>query len=147
MKKIILLILGCSIFLIFCTKKSNKDRAVAVVKSQYNSSSQKLTFDKASLDSLYDISPQQYEDSIKRGNELDSILAVLENQIEHLDQKESDSVGLISAKLTKERYQLLEFDKRKPRFIGWRLSGVKTNKVKSEILSFKFDKEITQIVP
>jgi uncharacterized protein YxeA len=129
-----------------CGKKTDKDRAIALVESKYENSNQKLDFDGASLDSLYNISPSAYADSIKKGNELDVTLAALESEIEHLSQVESDSVGLISAKLTKERYRLLELVKTKPEFIGWKLSGVKPEDAKSGELSFKFDKRITKIV-
>jgi hypothetical protein len=98
------------------------------------------------LDSLYNISPRAYADSVKKGNELDVTLAALESQIEHLGQAESDSVGLISAKLTKERYRLLELAKTKPIFVGWKLSAVKSEDGKSEEFSFKFDKAITKVV-
>ncbi|WP_029279777.1 hypothetical protein [Pedobacter borealis] len=130
-----------------CGKKTDKDRAIALVEAKYENSNQKLDFDNSHLDSLYNISPKAYTDSIKRGNELDDTLAALESQIEHLSQAESDSVGLISAKLTKERYRLLEIAKTKPAFIGWTLSGVAVEGAKPEVLSFKFDKNITKIVP
>ncbi|RLJ77398.1 hypothetical protein [Pedobacter alluvionis] len=74
-------------------------------------------------------------------------MAQLESEIEHLSQAESDSVGLISARLTKERYHLLELAKTKPEFIGWKLSGVAVEGDRSGILSFNFDKGITKIVP
>jgi uncharacterized protein YxeA len=129
-----------------CGKKTDKDRAIALVESKYENSNQKLDFDGASLDSLYNISPSAYADSIKKGNELDVTLAALEGEIEHLSQVESDSVGLISAKLTKERYRLLDLAKTKPAFIGWKLSGVKIENAKSKAKSFNFDKGITKIV-
>jgi hypothetical protein len=130
-----------------CSKKTDKDRAIALVEAKYESSNQKLDFDSSKLDSLYNISPRAYVDSVKKGNELDDTLAVLESQIEHLSQAESDSVGLISAKLTKERYRLLDFAKTKPAFIGWQLSNVVVEGEKADTLSFNFDKEITKIVP
>jgi len=130
-----------------CGKQSDKDRAIGLVESKYKDSDQKLEFDVAVLDSLYNISPQAYADSIKKGNELDSTLAVLESEIEHFSQAESDSVGLISAKLTKERYRLLDLAKIKPQFIGWKLSGVKAKGPKPDVLTFNFDKGITKIVP
>ncbi len=129
-----------------CKKETDKERAIAIVESQYERKDQQLDFDQATLDSLYTISPKAYADSILKGNELDSILAVLESQIEHFNQQESDSVGLISAELTKQRYRLLDLAKTKPRFIGWKLSGVKVEGLKSEVLSFNFDKAITRIV-
>ncbi|WP_231425938.1 hypothetical protein [Pedobacter sp. Leaf250] len=135
-----------TLLIVSCTKKTNKDRAIDLVKSKYESSDQKLNFEAANLDSLYNISPKAYADSAKRGFELDSTLAVLESEIEHLPQQESDSVGLVSAALTKRRYQLLELAKTKPQFLGWKLSGVKIEGVKRETISFNFDKEITEIV-
>ncbi|WP_406825205.1 hypothetical protein [Pedobacter sp. KACC 23697] len=129
-----------------CGKKTDKDRAIALVESKYETSNRDLDFDGAILDSLYNISPQAYVDSLKKGEELDVTLAELESQIEHLSQAESDSVGLISAKLTKERYRLLDLKKIKPKFIGWKLSGVKLKDGKSEELSFKFDQGITKVV-
>jgi len=129
-----------------CSKKSSKDRAIEIVESKYEHSNQKLNFDGAKLDSLYTVSPKAYADSISKGQELDSILAVLETEIEHLPQAESDSVGLVSAALTKRRYRLLELVKTKPQFIGWTLSGVKIKDVKRETLSFNFDEAITEIV-
>jgi hypothetical protein len=130
-----------------CGKKTDKDRAIALVESKYENSDQKLDFDGSQLDSLYNISPKAYADSLKKGNELDVTLAALESEIEHLSQVESDSVGLISAKLTKERYRLLELAKIKPAFIGWKLSGVAVEGEKPDTLSFNFDKGITKIVP
>jgi hypothetical protein len=142
----------CCIFLLSvviasCGKKTDKDRAIALVESKYENSDQKLDFDGSQLDSLYNISPKAYADSLKKGNELDVTLAALESEIEHLSQVESDSVGLISAKLTKERYRLLELAKTKPTFIGWKLSGVAVEGEKQDTLSFNFDKGITKIVP
>jgi hypothetical protein len=134
------------LFFCSCGKKSDKDRAIAIVESKYEKGDQKLDFEQSNLDSLYNISPKAYADSIRKGNELDSTLAVLESEIEHFSQRESDSVGLISAALTKARYRLLELAKTKPQFVGWKLSGVKVEGVKSEVLSFNFDKEITKIV-
>jgi len=142
---LILLILAFT-SLFSCSKKTDQDRAIALVESKYESTDQKLDFEKAKLDSLYHIDPKVYADSIKKGNELDSVLAVLESQIEHFDQKESDSVGLISAALTRQRYHLLDLAKTKPMFIGWKLSGIKIKNVKSEELSFNFNKDITEIV-
>lgn len=130
-----------------CGRKTDKDRAIALVKSKYANSNQDLNFDSTKLDSLYNISPQAYADSLKKGNELDDTLAVLESEIEHLSQAESDSVGLISAKLTKERYHLLDVAKTKPAFIGWQLSKVVVEGGKTDTLSFNFDKGITKIVP
>ncbi|WP_025142037.1 hypothetical protein [Pedobacter jeongneungensis] len=131
-----------------CRKKTktDQDRAIALVESGYEKSGQKLDFENAKLDSLYNISPKAYGDSIKKGNELDATLARLESEIEHLSQAESDSVGLISAQLTKERYRLLELAKTKPTFVGWKLSGVKIEAPQPVIKNFKFDKEITKIV-
>lgn len=134
------------VFLASCAKKSDKDRAIALVKSRYENSNQKLDFENAKIDSLYNITPRAYADSIRKGNELDSVLAVLESQIEQLDQKESDSVGVISAKLTKQRYSLLEVAKLRPQFVGWKLSNVELVEEKSESLIFNFDKGITKIV-
>ena len=139
-------LLFVAIVIISCAKKTDKDRAIDLVESKYESTDQKLDFGAAKLDSLYNIQPQAYADSIKKGNELDSTLAVLESQIEHLDQKESDSVGIISARLTKQRYNLLELAKTKPQFVGWKLSGVRIRDVKREVISFNFNKEITAIV-
>ena len=136
-----------SLTLYSCSKKTDKDRAIALVESKYENSSLDLNFDGAELDSLYNISPQAYADSIKKGDELDVSLAELESQIEHLSQAESDSVGLISAKLTKERYRLLDLKKIKPEFIGWKLSGVAIVGDRQQVLSFNFDKGITKIVP
>lgn len=130
-----------------CSRKTDKERAIELVGSEYSSSKQKLNFENARLDSLYNITPKAFADGIKRGRELDSILASLETQIENYEQRESDSVGLISAKLTQERYNLLDKVKTKPQFLGWRLSGVKIDGIKSEVLSFNFDREITKIVP
>jgi len=136
-----------SLVLYSCHKKTDQDRAIALVESKYESSNQNLNFEGSKLDSLYNISPQAYADSIKKGNELDVTLAELESQIEHLSQAESDSVGLISAQLTKERYRLLDLAKTKPAFVGWKLSGVGVDGKKAEVLSFNFDKGITKIVP
>lgn len=129
-----------------CGKKTDKDRAIALVETKYENGTQDLNFDSSKLDSLYNISPQAYADSIKKGNELDVTLAELESQIEHFGQAESDSVGLISAQLTKERYRLLELAKIKPTFVGWKLSGVKIEDAKSQVKSFNFDKGITKIL-
>ncbi len=145
-------ILSASFFLIAlliisaCHKKTSKDTAIQLVESRYEGSKKKLNFDQASLDSLYNISPQAYADSIKKGNDLDFELAALETQIEHFPQKESDSVGLISATLTKRRYHLLEIAKTKPTFNGWTLSNVVVEGEQSSILHFNFDKEVTKIV-
>jgi DNA repair exonuclease SbcCD ATPase subunit len=136
-----------SLALYSCVRKTNKDRAIALVESKYENSRQDLNFNEAKLDSLYNISPQAYADSVKKGDELDVALAELESQIEHLGQAESDSVGLISAKLSKERYRLLDLKKIKPQFIGWKLSGVAIVGNKQKKLSFNFDKGITKIVP
>ncbi|WP_421941331.1 hypothetical protein [Pedobacter sp.] len=146
MKKSICFMLVLIGLITSCKKETDKERAIAIVESQYERKDQQLDFDQATLDSLYTISPKAYADSILKGNELDSILAVLESQIEHFNQQESDSVGLISAELTKQRYRLLDLAKTKPRFIGWKLSGVKVEGLKSEVLSFNFDKAITRIV-
>lgn len=144
----LIILLGViSLSLYSCGKKTDKDRAITLVETKYESSNQKLDFDASQLDSLYNISPKAYADSLKKGNELDATLATLEGEIEHLSQEESDSVGLISAQLTKERYRLLDLAKAKPKFIGWKLSGVKSDEAKMEELSFNFDKEITKIVP
>jgi len=126
-------------------KQTDKDRAIALVEAENNN--QKLDFDEAKLDSLYNIMPEAYADSLKKGSELDTALAGLESEIEHLSQEESDSVGLISATLTKERYRLLDLVKTKPAFIGWKLSGVVLEEKKVDTLSFNFDKGITKIVP
>ncbi|MBO9675877.1 MAG: hypothetical protein J7577_20710 [Sphingobacteriaceae bacterium] len=64
-----------------------------------------------------------------------------------MNQAESNSVGLISAKLTKARYRLLELAKTKPAFIGWKLSGAAIEGDKHEVLSFNFNTGITKIVP
>lgn len=136
-----------SLTLYSCDKKTDEDRAIALVESKYENSGQDLNFDRAKLDSLYNISPRAYADSLKKGDELDVSLAELESQIEHLSQAESDSVGLISAKVTKERYRLLDLKKIKPQFIGWKLSGVSIRGNKQKVLSFNFDKGITKIVP
>ncbi|WP_316830869.1 hypothetical protein [Pedobacter aquatilis] len=130
-----------------CVRKTDKDKAIDLVEAKYENAVQKLNFDQSNLDSLYNISPKAYADSIKRGKELDSVLAVLESQIEHLSQKESDSVGQISAALTKQRYQLLDLAKKKPEFIGWKLTGVKIEGNQAETLSVNFDKAITKIMP
>ncbi|RBQ03670.1 hypothetical protein DRW42_20855 [Pedobacter miscanthi] len=122
---------------------TDKDRAIKLVEAKYENGTQKPDFENAKLDSLYNISPKAYDDSVKKGNELDVTLAKLESEIEHLSQAESDSVGLISARFTKERYHLLELAKTKPAFIGWRLSGVR---IDSEIQNFDFDKGITKLV-
>lgn len=130
-----------------CMKKTDQDRAIALVESKFEKSGQQLNFDDSKLDSLYTIEPKAYADSLRKGNELDSVLAVLESEIEHFSQQESDSVGLISARITKDRYRLLEIAKVKPQFIGWKLTGVKTDELKTEVLTFKFNKGITEIVP
>lgn len=135
-----------SIFMFSCTKKTDKDRAIDLVESKYENAEQKLDFKDAKLDSLYNISPKAYADSLSKGHQLDSTLAVLETEIEHLPQAESDSVGLVSAALTKQRYRLLELAKTKPEFQGWTLSRVKIEGVQRETISFNFDKAITQIV-
>lgn len=135
------------IVIVSCGKKTDKDRAIALVEAKYENSNLDLNFEGSKLDSLYNISPGAYADSLKKGNELDVTLAALESQIEHLSQAESDSVGLISAKLTKERYRLLDLAKTKPAFVGWRLFSVAVEGEKAEVLSFNFDKEITKIVP
>ncbi|MCX2575985.1 hypothetical protein [Pedobacter sandarakinus] len=142
-----LLVLVTALCILGCTKKTDKERAIALVNTKYKDVDQKFNFDEAKFDSLYNISPKAYADSLKKGEELDTTLAVLESQIEHLDQEESDSVGLISAALTKQRYRLLALAKTKPKFIGWKLSHIKTSRSSSEQLSFNFDKEITKIVP
>lgn len=129
--------------IISCGKKTDKDRAIKLVEAKYENGTQKPDFENAKLDSLYNISPKAYDDSVKKGNELDVTLAKLESEIEHLSQAESDSVGLISARLTKERYRLLELAKTKSAFIGWRLSGVR---IDSELQNFDFDKSITKLV-
>lgn len=149
MKNYYLFILFGIICLAFysCHKKTDKDRAIALVEAKYENSNQDLNFDSSRLDSLYNISPQAYANSLKKGNELDDTLAALESQIEHLSQAESDSVGLISAKLTKERYRLLDVAKTKPAFVGWKLSKVVVEGEKADTLSFNFDKGITKIVP
>ncbi|CAH0183741.1 hypothetical protein SRABI27_01324 [Pedobacter sp. Bi27] len=134
------------VVIISCGKKTDQERAIALVKSKYANSNQDLNFDGSKLDSLYNISPRAYADSVKKGNELDVTLAELESQIEHLSQAESDSVGLISAKLTKERYHLLDVAKTKPAFIGWKLSKIVVEGEKADTLSFNFDKGITKVV-
>lgn len=141
------LLIGISLVgLSSCMKKTDQDRAMALVESKFEKSGQ-LNFDDSKLDSLYTIEPKAYADSLRKGNELDSVLAVLESEIEHFSQQESDSVGLISARITKDRYRLLEIAKVKPQFIGWKLTGVKTGELKTEVLTFKFNKGITEIVP
>ncbi|MBB6239787.1 hypothetical protein HDC90_004448 [Pedobacter sp. AK013] len=130
-----------------CGKKTDKDRAIALVEAKYENSNQDLNFNGSKLDSLYNISPAAYAASLKRGNELDDTLAALESQIEQLNQAESDSIGLISAKLTKERYRILDLTKTKPTFMGWKLSEVVVEGGKLDTLSFNFDKGITKIVP
>ncbi|MFC4213341.1 hypothetical protein ACFOWA_19260 [Pedobacter lithocola] len=147
MKKHIALLILISVIIASCVKKTDKDRAIDLVESKYESSTQKLDFENSSFDSLYNISPKAYADSIKKGNELDSVLAVLESEIEHSAQAESDSVGKISATLTKQRYRLLDLAKAKPKFIGWKLSGIKIKGDQSETLSFNFDKAISKITP
>ena len=141
-----LFLLFFAIVIISCTKKNDKDRAIELVESKYRRTDQEMDFGNAKLDSLYNIQPQAYADNIIKGKQLDSTLAVLETEIEHLPQAESDSVGLISAVLTKQRYHLLELAKTKPQFVGWKLSGVKIKAVKIETVSFNFNKEITEIV-
>ncbi|RNL50167.1 hypothetical protein [Pedobacter jejuensis] len=147
MKRYISLLFFISVILASCVKKTDKDRAIDLVESKYESSTQKLDFENSSFDSLYNISPKAYADSIKKGNELDSVLAVLESEIEHYAHVESDSVGQISASLTKQRYRLLDLAKTKPKFIGWKLSGIKIKGDQSETLSFNFDKAISKITP
>lgn len=142
---IIIFLVTLSVIFYSCGKKTDKELAIALVEKQYENSNQKLDFEQATLDSLYNISPKAYADSIAKGHELDSTLAVLETEIEHFSQAESDSVGLISAKLTKERYRLLELAKTKPAFVGWKLSGVKIEDEKQGQRSFNFDKGITTI--
>ncbi len=142
-----MLFMGLMLALSSCAKKTDQDRAIDLVKTAYEDSSQNLNFENSILDSLYNIEPKAYADSIRKGNELDSILAILESQIEHFSQQQSDSVGRISTRLTKDRYRLLETAKVKPQFIGWKLNGVETEEVKSKVLSFKFNKDITEIVP
>ena len=147
MKKIFnSLLIVLSLFIISCAKKTDKNRAIELVESKYENSSQKLDFENAQLDSAYNISPQAYLDSLQKGNNLDTLMAKLESDIEHMAQEESDSVGEISAKLTKERYNLLDMAKVKPKFIGWTLSKVKIKGESAEELSFKFDKAISKIV-
>lgn len=143
--KIIFLLIAIS-SICACRKKTNKDAAIKLVESRYQDTKQALNFENASLDSLYNISPEAYADSIKKGNDLDAELAALEGQIEHFPQKESDSVGLISAALTKRRYHLLEIDKIKPFFKGWMLTNVAVEGEKSSILHFEFDTGVTKIV-
>lgn len=140
-------LLAVSTFLFACSKKTDKDRAIHLVELKYDDSDKELFFREAKLDSLYNITPKMYADSIKKGKELDSILAILESQIEHLSQRESDSVGRISAELTKERYELLELTKTKPQFIGWKLTGVTIEGARDQSLTFNFDKDITKIIP
>lgn len=142
-----MLFMGLMLALSSCAKKTDQDRAIDLVKTAYEDSSQNLNFENSILDSLYNIEPKAYADSIRKGNELDSILAILESEIEHFSQQQSDSVGRISARLTKDRYRLLETAKVKPQFIGWKLNCVETEGVKSKVLSFKFNKDITEIVP
>lgn len=132
------------VLIVSCSKKTDKERAIALVEKQYENSNRELNFEHATLDSLYNISPEAYADSLAKGHELDSTLAVLETEIEHFSQAESDSVGLISAKLTKERYRLLELAKTKPAFEGWKLSGVEIEDEQGQ-RSFNFDKGITMI--
>ena len=60
-----------SLVLYSCSKKTDKDRAIALVESKYENRGQDLNFDGAKLDSLYNISPRAYADSLKKGDELD----------------------------------------------------------------------------
>lgn len=135
----------CIISVSSCAKTETKiDTAINVVKVEYGDT--RLNFDKAKLDSLYNISPAAYADSIKVGKNLDEKLAEAESQIEHLPQAASDSVGLISARLTKQRYRLLNLEKTKPKFIGWKLSGVQVLGNNQKVLDFNLDTAITKIV-
>ena len=130
-----------------CKQKTGHERAIELVQAKYEHSDDELNFDHSKLDSLYTISPKAYADSLKKGNELDERLANLESEIEHYGQEASDSVGLISAALTKDRYRLLDVAKSKPRFIGWTLSGVKIENSSNQLLNFNFDSGITKIIP
>jgi hypothetical protein len=140
-------LIAFSAFLFACGKKTDKDRAIHLVELKYDDSDRELFFRDAKLDSLYNITPKVYADSIEKGKKLDTILAILESQIEHLNQRESDSVGRISAELTEERYHLLELTKTKPQFIGWKLTGVEIEGARNKPLTFNFDKDITKIIP
>ncbi|MBE5319529.1 hypothetical protein IM793_10185 [Pedobacter sp. MR2016-19] len=62
---ILLVIISSTLY--SCGKKTNQDRAIALVESKYETSNQDLNFDGSKLDSLYNISPQAYADSIKKG--------------------------------------------------------------------------------
>ncbi|WP_354356017.1 hypothetical protein [Pedobacter sp. UYP30] len=138
------LLLAISLF--SCGKKTAKERAIDLVKNSHQNTDATLNFDAAELDSLYNISPQAYADSVQKAKILDLQLAELEGQIEHLPQSASDSVGRISAALTKQRYGLLDLEKEKPKFIGWKLVGVTEQGSESKILSFNFDKAITKLL-
>lgn len=128
-----------------CTKKeSKKDIAINLIKAEYGNV--RLNFYRANLDTLYNITPAAYADSVEKGKNLDEHLAALESQIEHLPQRASDSVGRISAELTKQRYRLLDIEKTKPKFIGWKLSQVMVQGKEVKALDFNFDKELTKIV-
>ena len=134
-----------TVSVVSCTnKQDNRDIAINLVKAEYGNV--RLNFDSAKLDSLYNISPAAYADSMKTGRKLDVQLAELESQIEHLPQAESDSVGQISAGLTKQRYRLLELRKVKPEFIGWTLSNVEVVGKESKILDFNLDTSVTKIL-
>ncbi|MGY3053972.1 hypothetical protein ACVWYG_002174 [Pedobacter sp. UYEF25] len=144
MRKISILVLS-SIVLFSCAKKESKrDTAINLVKLEYGNV--RLNFDGAKLDSLYTILPANYIDSVKKGKELDVRLTELEGQIEHLPQSQSDSVGRISASLTKQRYRLLALEKDKPKFIGFQLNQVRIKGDQKKILSFNFDKTITKLL-
>jgi len=143
----LILLIITTMLIAACGKRTDKEKAIHLVKLKYEDSGKEFEFENAKLDTLYNISPKVYADSIKKGKELDSILAIIESQIEHLSQRESDSVGRISAELTEERYQLLELTKTKPQAIGWQLTGVKIDGSEAKSLSFNFDKGITKIIP
>lgn len=138
------LVLSSVLFFSCGKKESNRDAAINLVKAEYGAV--RLNFDSANFDSLYIISPANYADSLQKGKELDVKLAELEEQIEHLPQSASDSVGKISASLTKQRYRLLALDKERLKFVGWELTGVTVKGNSTKILSFNFDKTITKII-
>lgn len=146
MKKIFYCFLTLTVVSVLsCTnKQDNRDVAINLVKAEYGDV--RLNFDSAKLDSLYNISPSAYADSMNTGRELDVQLANLESQIEHLPQSASDSVGRVSAELTKQRYRLLELRKTKPEFIGWTLSNVEVIGKESKVLDFKLDTAVTKIL-
>ncbi len=145
MKKAQFILLILALILMYaCEKKdSKKDMAINLVKAEYGDV--RLDFDSSKLDSMYNISPIAYADSMAKGKELDEQLAELETQIEHSPQIASDSIGRISADLTKQRYRLLNVENKAPKFVGWKLSGVLVLGKHAKALEFNFDKELTKI--